>query len=74
VDADKGLNFAEYDFKVNEKAVKKYERWLNKNKEKDANDISLEKADDGAFYLRAGAYVVVVKSGTGKDSGEWVVE
>jgi len=74
VDADKGLNFAEYDFKVNEKCATKYESWLNKNKENNADDISLEKADDGAFYLRAGAYLVLVKSGTGKDSGEWVVE
>ena len=73
VDADKGLNFAEYDFKVDQEAVKKYEDWLNQNKE-DEEDINLEEADNGHYYLRTGTYSVEVISESGSDEQEWVVE
>ncbi len=73
VDADKGLNFAEYDFKVDQEAVKKYEDWLNQNKE-DEEDINLEEADNGHYYLRTGTYSVEVISESGSDEKVWVVE
>jgi hypothetical protein len=62
----KGLNVLEYDGTVDEKIITKYEKTLQASakKEDGEDDIKLKKADNGSYYIREGAYKVVVKNKT----------
>lgn len=62
----KGLNVLEYDGTVDEKIITKYEKTLQAlaKKEDGEDDIKLKKADNGFYYIKEGAYKVVVKNKT----------
>ncbi len=73
-EAKKGINYAEYDFKIEGKVVKKYERWLNKNKKKDADEIKLKEADDEKYYIKSGKYIVEISNSFANSEQKWEVE
>lgn len=53
VDANSGLNYATYDYSLNEKILKKYNKTLAKE------DIKpLKAADNGKYYLAKGSFIV----------------
>ncbi len=78
--AQQGINYLDYNLQVNEKAVKKYEQFLNKQrkkkdkKSKDAKPIKLKKADNEAYYLRPGTYTIKVSANGASKEGELVVK
>ena len=59
----KGLNYPRYDLSISDDKVKAYEKALNKALDKDQPTITLKKAENGKYYLRAGQYTIRVSSG-----------
>ena len=60
----KGINYIDYDLSIMESAVKKYQKALNADRKKDTDEIKIEKADNGNYYLYIGKYdIEVTKDG-----------
>lgn len=57
----RGLNYVEYDMTIDKKNKGKYESLLQK--EKEDNAFKLKEKKNGAFYLEAGKYKVMVNGG-----------
>lgn len=55
VNANKGLNYIDYDLSYNEKSKKRYQEMLNKDTKAKVN---LEAAKNGSYYLHKGKYQV----------------
>jgi photosystem II stability/assembly factor-like uncharacterized protein len=72
--AQKGVNYLETDVLFDEKQTPQYNAWLNGNKEKDAKNIELKKAEDGKFYLQKGKYTLEIEKDGVKMEKELVIE
>ncbi len=59
----KGLNYATYDLTIQEKQVVAFQKELDKTAN---NEVKLEKAKDGKYYLPKGKYNVLLTKGAGK--------
>ena len=72
VEADKGINYASYDLKIDKSKKSKYEKWLtDQSKNKKSVEIEPGKYDD-AIYIQPGKYEVEV-SANGKVSKQKLV-
>ncbi|MEQ9063086.1 MAG: glycosyl hydrolase [Vicingaceae bacterium] len=70
-DLDKGLNYPELEFNIDEKRMEGYKKQLKK---KSPDMENLKKADNGKYYLVPGDYRMVVKNGiTGESSMQKLV-
>lgn len=56
-DSDYGLNFVKYDLSIDSAVVEKYINELNESAEE---EIKIEKADNGKFYILPGTYSVEI--------------
>ncbi|MEM6699673.1 MAG: glycosyl hydrolase, partial [Bacteroidota bacterium] len=60
-DANKGLNYETYNFDLAKDKAEMVKKWLAEN-EKD--DVELEEADNGRYYLPKGEYLIKIKKGS----------
>ena len=64
LEADKGLNFATYDFTFNEDVKDDYLAELKESAKEGDEEIELEASDNEKWYLQAGKYTVEISSGS----------
>ena len=72
VDLAKGLNYLEYDLKIDEDKISGYKKVLKKNKI-DFED-NLDARSNGAIYLLPGNYSVELKTKSGSASGNFSIK
>lgn len=70
----KGLQYLDYNAQVEEKNVMKYERLLNEKKKKGADNIKVEKAKNGVYYLKKGSYKIKVEMDGNTEEIEMILE
>jgi photosystem II stability/assembly factor-like uncharacterized protein len=73
-DVSGGLNYLEYRGEVEEKAVAAYAKYLNEKKKKEEDEIKVEKAKNGKYYLQKGSYKLVFEKDGKKKEGTLKVE
>ena len=73
-DVAKGLNYLEYHAGVTEKCVPAFEKYLNKKKKKDEDEIKVKKMKNDKHYLQKGTYTVVFEKSGKKKEGTLKVE
>ncbi len=72
--ADKGVNYASYDLKIDKNKKSKYEKWLKDNA-KDKKEIELEEGKyDKQFYIQPGRYEIEISGGGKTAKRKLVVE
>jgi photosystem II stability/assembly factor-like uncharacterized protein len=60
-DAERGINYAIWDYSLENNIAEEYEKYLNENKKKEEKAIKLSPAtDDKKTYIRAGKYKLVI--------------
>ena len=65
-EAEKGLNFFNYDLSFDEKVLSQYLNEINSTKKEGEEKTEIKKADNGKYYLAPGKYVVELVTATGK--------
>ena len=73
-DAKMGINYLDYDLKINEEIIKDYELFLNKIKDKKEGEIKLEKAGNGDYYIYKGAYTVEIEVNGKSSSSKLIIK
>ena len=73
-DVKQGINYIEYDLSLTEAAVKKYEKSLNADREKDTDEIEIKKADNGKYYLYLGDYDLEITKDGASEKGTLIVK
>ena len=59
-DMKKGLNYYSYDLSIDASNATAYEKALNDAREKNEDEIKVEKKDSGKYYMQAGKYTVII--------------
>ncbi len=69
-----GLNYLIYHADIAENAVAAYVKQLNEKKKKDEEEIKVEKAKNGKYYLKKGSYKLVFEMNKARKEGSLKVE
>ena len=56
-----GLNTLTYDLSFDERKASELKRLYNKDRKEGQRPVSVEAADNGAYYLRPGTYTLIVE-------------
>ncbi|HMQ46442.1 MAG TPA: glycosyl hydrolase [Saprospiraceae bacterium] len=74
LDVVAGINYLPYPLTIQEKPLKAYNQWLNKDRKADEKPIEVKTAKNGQTYVYKGKYKVVLKKDGAEATTEFVVE
>ncbi len=74
MDAAKGLQYVAYNATFQEDAVEEYERLLNEKRKKGEDEINIEQAKNGKYYLQKGSYRIVFEKDNIQKETTWTIE
>jgi photosystem II stability/assembly factor-like uncharacterized protein len=69
-----GIQYPEYDLRIDESLVKRYERELTRAQKEGAEEVRLEKADNGHYYIQPGKYKLIYEKEGKKVEKELLIE
>jgi len=73
--SEAGLNYATYDFSIDSMTLNEYQAFVNTNKNLTDDEMKIERADNGKYYLKPGKYFIEVETQKGvKLKEEFVVK